>query len=179
MAQIRYSSFPRTSPSPNFIKEIVDVFKANEDKISTISLEKGLESNSVLAIIKDGLVEIGFLVESGKTNENKIHRPVFFGENDEPTLRYEIDAYHIKWKCGLEVEAGRATLGNAIFRDFFQAMVMVDVNHLCLAVSNQYKYNNKSKNMVSKDYEKTISIADALFSHNRIQIPYSLTIIGY
>ena len=177
--QIRFSSFPRTRPSPVFVKRIVDVFKANEESISTIQLKKGLESNHVLSVLNKGLAEIGFDVETGKTADKKLHRPVFYGENNEPTLRYEIDAFHPEWQCGLEVEAGRGILGNAIFRDLFQAMVMVDVNHLCLAVSNVYKYKSGGKDMSSKDYEKAIAIADALFSHNRAQIPYGLTVIGY
>ena len=178
-SQIRYSSFPRTKPSPDFVRSIVDVFIANEETISTIKLNKGLESDLVLSVLNNGLAEIGFDVETGKTADKKLHRPVFYGENDEPTLRYEIDAFHPGWKCGLEVEAGRAILGNAIFRDLFQAMVMVDINHLCLAVSNVYRYKSGNKDMSSKDYEKAVAIADALFGHNRAQIPYGLTIIGY
>jgi len=178
-SQIRYSSFPRTKPSPSFVKSVVDVFKANEAAISTIQLKKGLESNQVLSVLSNGLAEIGFAVETGKTADKKLHRPVLYGENNEPTLRYEIDAFHPDWQRGLEVEAGRAILGNALFRDLFQAMVMVDVNHLCLAVSNVYKYKSGGKDMSSKDYEKAISIADALLGHSRAQIPYGLTVIGY
>jgi hypothetical protein len=179
ISQIRYTSFPRTKPSPIFVKSVVDVFKAYEPIISTIQRTKGLESNQVLNVICDGLVKLGFEVESGKTADKKLHRPVFYGENDEPTLRYEIDAFHPSWQCGLEVEAGRAILGNALFRDLFQAMVMVDVNHLCLAVSNAYRYKSGGRDMLSKDYEKAVAVADALYSHNRAQIPYGLTIIGY
>ncbi|NUM47030.1 MAG: hypothetical protein HUU38_20210 [Anaerolineales bacterium] len=178
-SQIRYTSFPRTKPSPSFVKSVVDVFKSYEPIISTLQLAKGLESNQVLSVLCDGLIKIGFDVESGKTAAKKLHRPVFYGENDEPTLRYEIDAFHPGWQCGLEVEAGRAILGNALFRDLFQAMVMVDVNHLCLAVSNAYKYKSGGKDMLSRDYDKAVAVADALYSHNRAQIPYGLTIIGY
>src|SRR5215217_7900285 len=72
----------------------------------------------------------------GDVKAGKIERPVFYGENGIPTLRYEIDAYHPDWRCGLEVEAGRAWMGNAVYRDLIQAAVMVGVQHLCLAVSN-------------------------------------------
>lgn len=178
-SQIRYSSFPRTKPSPVFIKDIIDVFQMHESEINTIQLHKGLESNQVLLKLRNDLVALGFEVESGKTGGEKIHRPVFFGENDIPTLRYEIDAYHPGWMCGLEIEAGRAILGNAIFRDLFQAMVMVDISHLCLAIPNIYKYRSGGKLVSSHYYDKTITVADALFGHDRVQIPYSLTIIGY
>lgn len=176
---IRFTSFPRTIPPPNFIKDIVNTFIKHEKEISTINLVKGLESNQVLGILSEDFILNGFEVESGKGHSQKIHRPVFFGENGDAILRYEIDAYHDDWKCGLEIEAGRAILGNAIFRDLFQAMVMVDVDFLCLAIPNTYKYKSGGKNMISKDYEKAISIADALFGHARLSIPYHLTIIGY
>jgi hypothetical protein len=176
---IRFSSFPRTKPSPQFIKPIVDIFKSHENEISTILLKKGLESNQVLTILCGDLQTLNFEVETGKTATQKIHRPVFYGENGEPTLRYEIDAYHIEWKCGLEIEAGRAILGNALFRDLFQAMVMVDVNHLCLAIPNSHKYKSGGKEMISKDYDKAVAIADALFGHGRNLMPYDLSLIGY
>jgi hypothetical protein len=41
---------------------------------------------------------------------------------------------------GLEVEGGRGWMGNAVYRDLVQGAVMVGVEHLCLAVSNVYRY---------------------------------------
>ena len=55
-----------------------------------------------------------------------------------PHLQYEVDAWHPKWRAGLEVEAGRAWMGNAIYRDLIQALVMVDMEHLFLAVPKAY-----------------------------------------
>ena len=91
------------------------------------------------AAVHSQLETHGFQVEKGKVREQKIERPVFFGENGVPALRCQIDAYHPGWRCGLEVEAGRAWMGNAIYRDLIQALVMVQVDHLVLAVSNIYK----------------------------------------
>ena len=95
------------------------------------------------------------------------------------SLRYDIDAYHPLWRCGLEVEAGRAILGNAVFRDLFQAMVMTDVDHLCLGIPNLYKHKSGNRNAVVKYYDKAISIAEALYGHTRVTMPYGLTVIGY
>jgi hypothetical protein len=119
------------------------------------------------------------MVEVSKKREDKIERPVFFGENGVPTVRYEIDAYNSRWKCGLEVEAGRGWMGNAVYRDLVQAAVMVDIDYLCLAVSNTYKYGSTTKPTESKDYEKTRQLADALYGHTRLRLPYSLILIGY
>jgi hypothetical protein len=176
---IRFTSFPRTKPSPDFVANIVAVFRAHESTISTTELIKGLESDPVLRQIAADIAALGFVVEVDKTAKRKIGRPVFYGENGLPMLRYEIDAYHPGWRCGLEVEAGRAILGNAVFRDLFQAMVMTDVDHLCLAIPNVYKHKSGGRNLSVKYYDKAISIADALYGHTRVTMPYGLTIIGY
>ena len=179
MSDVRFTCFPRTKPPPDFVESIVAVFRKHEPTISTQNLLKGLESDKVMRVLIDDLQSLGFQVEAGKAGSAKIGRPVFYGENGKPSLRYEVDGYHQTWRCGLEIEAGRAILGNAIFRDLFQAMVMVDVDHLCLAVPNTYKYKNKQKAMRSKYYEKTVDVADALYGHSRVSLPFGLTVIGY
>ena len=139
---IRFTFFPRTEPPPKYSSKIVSVFKIHEEKISTIILDKGLTSDGVLSEIREDLINLGFDVETGKRKTQKIERPVFFGENGVPTLKFEVDAYNEKWRCGLEIEAGRAVMGNAIYRDLIQALVMVQVNLLVLAVPNSYKYKS-------------------------------------
>jgi len=155
------------------------VFRKHESKISTSRLQKGLTSDAVLHVLAPDLIKLGFDVEAGKKKVDKIARPVFFGEGGIPTVRYEIDAYHPDWKCGLEVEAGRAWMGNAVYRDLIQAAVMVDVEFLCLAVSNTYKFQSGGKSHSSKDYENTVNLADAVFGHSRIRLPYGLIVVGY
>ena len=87
------------------------VFRDHEHSISTEDLEKGLTSNQVLAVLRDDLLDLGFAVEGGERSGSKITRPVFFGDNGIPTLRYQVDGYQEDWECGLEVEAGRAWMG--------------------------------------------------------------------
>lgn len=84
-------------------------------------------------------------VEASKRKVDKLERPVFFGENGIPTLRYEIDAYHPEWKCGLEIEAGRGWMGNAVYRDLVQAAVMVGVEYLCLGPVAPRSRHNSSR----------------------------------
>ena len=132
-----------------------------------------------MSVLRDDLCKLGFEIEAGKTTAAKLKRPVFFGQDGRPSRQYEIDGFHPAWRCGIEIEAGRAWMGNAVYRDLIQAMVMVDLDHLILAVPMTYKYTSGGRLTVSKDYENTVSIADALFSHTRIRMPYSLTVIGY
>jgi hypothetical protein len=175
---LRFSSFPRTEPPPAFTETIVNVFQAHEPLICTMTLEKGLTSDAVLAQLRPGLSSLGFTVEDERSRV-KIKRPVFFGENGAPDLQYEIDAFHVEWHCGLEIEAGRAWMGNAVYRDLIQALVMVDLECLVLAVPNRYRYKSGGQATLSKDYENTCAVADALFGHTRIRMPYRLLLIGY
>lgn len=66
-------------------------------------------------------------------------------------------------------------MGNAFYRDLIQAMVMVQVDHLCIALLNRYEYANTHSN----DYDKAIGVADTLFAHDRIRVPFGLTVLGY
>ncbi len=179
MSQVRFSTFPHTEPPPPFAPAVIEVFRAHEPLISALALAKGLTSDEVLAELRPDLCQLGFAVELGKTSKAKIKRPVFFGENGIPDLQYEIDAFHAEWRCGLEVEAGRAWMGNAVYRDLIQALVMVDLEHLVLAVPNSYRYQSSGRATISKDYENTLAVTDALFGHSRIRMPYRLVVVGY
>lgn len=176
---MHFSSFPRTEPPIHFIGDVMSVFRRHEDAVGTSTLSKGLSSNDVMSILRADLCTLGFQIESGKGTSGKLKRPVFFGQDGRPSRQYEIDGFHEAWRCGIEIEAGRAWMGNAIYRDLVQAMVMVDLKHLILAVPLGYRYFSSGKAVVSKDYENTVSVADALFSHTRIAMPYGLTVIGY
>ncbi len=179
MSSIRFSTFPRTESPADFLQELVDVFVRHEADISTRDLAKGLTSDEVLGILRSDLSELGFDVETGKRADQKIRRPVFFGENAQPSLQYEIDAWHPEWFVGLEVEAGRAWMGNAVYRDLIQALVMVNMEHLILAVPNTYRYKSSGRGVVSNDFDNTVAVADALYGHSRIRMPFSLCVFGY
>lgn len=179
MSNIRFTSFPRTQPPPEFTQSILQVFRANEPSICTRTLTKGLTSDAVLGRLRGDLCALGFAVEGGKRRDDKIKRPVFFGENGEPDLQYEIDAFQPEWKCGLEIEAGRGGMGNALYRDLVQALVMVELETLVLAVANTYRYKSAERAIVSRDYDKAVAVANTLFSHSRIRMPYRLVVVGY
>lgn len=70
-------------------------------------------------------------------------------------------------------------MGNAVYRDLIQACVMVEVDYLVLAVPQIYKYQTSGKNTASNDYENTKAVAEALFAHSRVRLPYDLVLIGY
>lgn len=177
MAHFQY--FPATNPAPTLIRKVVDVFSGHEGTVGTTRLDKGLTSDEVLLVVGNDLRSLGFAVESGKKQKEKIHRPVFFGRDGIPTLKYEVDAYHQQERVGLEIEAGRAWMGNAIYRDLVQAMVMVEVDALILAVPVEYKYKSGGRDTISHDFENAIRVAETLYGHSRVKLPYTLCILGY
>lgn len=176
---IRFATYPRTEVPPPFVKDLVGVFRSHEAKISTIALPKGLTSDQVLAVVAGDLAELGFAVETGKSAAQRVERPVFFGEDGVAELNYQIDGFHSDWRCGIEIEAGRAFTSNAIYRDLVQASLMVDLDHLCLAVPLAYKFQSSGRPSVSHDYENAKAIAGAMYSHSRIKMPYRLLVVGY
>ena len=70
-------------------------------------------------------------------------------------------------------------MGNAVYRDLVQALVMVDMEHLVLAVPLGYRYQSSGRTATSNDYDHTVGVAQALYAHSRIQMPFSLCVIGY
>jgi hypothetical protein len=70
-------------------------------------------------------------------------------------------------------------MGNAVYRDLIQALVMVQVDILALAVPNEYKYKSGGREVISNDFDKTRRVCEALYGHARFQLPYSLSLIGY
>jgi hypothetical protein len=117
--------FPSYAAPPAWVAPLVAVFAANRAHIdSAVTHAKRMESNDVLDVIATGLQTLGFVVEQGKKKAGKLPRPVFFGDEGTYLRTYEIDAFEategqepsVEHTRGiaLEVEAGRATMGNAI-----------------------------------------------------------------
>jgi hypothetical protein len=72
--------FPSYAAPPAWIEPLVALFAANRTQIdSAVTHETRMESNAVLAVIADGLRELGFEVEQSKAKAGKLPRPVFFG----------------------------------------------------------------------------------------------------
>lgn len=172
---IKYSTFPRTQSPPHFANDVVNIFRKSDHQIGTEDAKTGLSSNQVMGLLAPSLVELGFQIELSRREEHKLRRPVFYGENGLPSVQFQVDGWHAEWRAGLEIEAGRSWMGNAVYRDLINALVMVDLLHLVLAVPIIYRYEGGQ----SADYKRTVELADALFGHTRVTMPFSLIVIGY
>lgn len=79
---IRWIYYPLSVKPSGFVKSIVNVFEENSLLIDS-STHDHQPSDSVLAIVREGLECSGFKVEKGKKNSEKILVPVLFGMNGQ------------------------------------------------------------------------------------------------
>lgn len=167
---IRYQFFPRSVGINEQIQKIVDCFRAVDDQIC--SPRHTLSSNEVLAILRDGLLEVPMQVERGKAKEFKIPVPVLFGLNNKIDQHFDADALSSDGKTVLEVEAGRATENYQFLKDIFQACMMYGVEYLVLAVRNDYRKHD--------DFKKICAFLETLYVSNRLHLPLKgILLIGY
>jgi len=126
------------------------------------------------------LLSLGFEVEAGKAQDGQLARPVFFGENGHALCEYKIDAYHPLLHIALEIEAGRATAGNAIYRDIIQTALLVDVAYAAVAVPLSYRYDQHGRMRFTEPYRQCVSILDAIYGGRRLDLPFDgFLTIGY
>lgn len=172
--------FPAYSPPPEWVEPLAEVFSDHREEIdSKVVHPKRMQSDHVLAVLADDLESsLGFQVERGKDKQGKLPRPVFFGDQGTYLRTYEIDAFDQDRGIALEIEAGRATMGNAIYRDLIQASLIVDVRYLVLAVPVEYRYGERPTREPS--YAKTYSVVEAIYGSRRLSLPFQgLLLIGY
>ena len=165
---INWQYFPKSDMAPKIAISVVHVFESVEARGTSNTQE--LPSNAVLAEAREGLQEIGFDVETGKSASDKIAVPVLFGQNGKLEKSFEADAYHRAHV--IEVEAGRAVVNNQFLKDLFQACMMHGVEYLAIAVRNRYRASN--------DFERVVRFMDTLYASNRMSLPLKgILIIGY
>jgi hypothetical protein len=174
--------FPAFRPPPPWVAALISIFEVNRSKIDSLVVhEKRMESDDVLRVLADDLeTDMGFAVERGKKKMGKLPRPVFFGDEGSYLRTYEIDAFHADYGIALEVEAGRATMGNAIYRDLIQGSLIVDARFLALAVPVEYRYKSGTREAKEPSYAKTYSVVEAIYGSQRLDLPFEgLLLVGY
>ena len=153
------------------VMQVIDVFKRNLLVIDSLT-QSDLQSNDVLAVLRNELIEIGFDIEKGKAADQKIKVAVLYGLNGLTTKTFDADGFHRSEGIVLEVEAGRAVSNYQFLKDLFQACAMQEAKHLMIAVRNDYRGG--------RDFEKVLSFMETLYASARLTLPLeSVTIIGY
>ena len=175
MAYPTWSYFPRNSKPPAWVSDFVGVVAAAEAVVST-EVGSRLSSDEVLAALQPGLKAAGYAVETGKRRDQKISRPVLFGENGLPQVSYEIDAFHDELGIAVEVEAGRGAANNADYRDLVRTSLILDARWLALAMPLVYRAGSQS----TMAYSVSRRQLEALYASHRLKLPFEgVLLVGY
>lgn len=171
---MNWAYFPRSAKPTNLTLDVVEAFRSCHAGIDSAAHTSN--SNAVLAAVADSLRSIGFTVETGKKQSEKIYVPVLYGNNGKVAKAFEADAFHEAEGFVIEVEAGRATINNQFLKDLFQACMMDGVDYLCIAVRNVYI----AAGIRNPDFERVVTFFETLYASNRISLPLKgILVIGY
>ena len=131
-----------------------------------------MQSDDVLRVLADDLEnELGFTVERGKNKLGQAAATECSSVTRAATRqRTRLMAFQAQEGIALEVEAGRATMGNAIYRDLIEGSLMVDARYLVLAVPQEYRYGKASTKEPS--FAKTYSVVEAIYGSERLSLPF-------
>jgi hypothetical protein len=173
--------FPSHKRPPEWIEGLVGAFHhARESIDSAVERDPRVTSDMALAHLRGDLLKLGFEVEAGKKADQKLHRPVLFGEFGREDMRYEVDAFHPGYEIALEVEAGRGAMGNAVYRDIIQTSLLVDARFFALAVMNTYRFKTGGKVTTTRSYRDTTNLLEAIYASTRLALPFDgVLLIGY
>lgn len=167
---IQFQFFPRSVGINPQIQQVVSCFFAVEAQIT--SSKNNLVSNDVLQLLKPHLEQIGFLVESGKKDAQKIKVPVLFGLGNKVDKYFNADAVSSDGTIVVEIEAGRAVENYQFLKDIFQAAMMHGVEYLVLAVRNKYRHH--------EDFKQVYAFLETMYISNRLILPLrGILLIGY
>lgn len=163
--------YPKSDEIPAHLMRVVrDVFDSNETNI-TSSRHKH-NSNKVLEIARKNLENLGYFVESGKGQDEKVKIPVLFGRNGKLEKSFDADGWNKETKTVIEIEAGRGVTNYQFLKDLFQACVMHDIDYHVICVRNDYRGKD--------DFGIVINFFNTMYSSNRIKLPLKgILVIGY
>jgi hypothetical protein len=168
---IQFQTFPKSMATPSVVRAVVEILEANVSVIDS-HIQNDLQSNDVLAVLREELVGLGFEIELGKAADQKIKVAVLYGLNGQTVKTFDADGFHRGEGVVLEVEAGRAVSNYQFLKDLFQACAMQEARHLIIAVRNDYRGG--------KDFEKVLNFMETLYASARLTLPLeSVTIVGY
>lgn len=179
-----WTYFPRNVRPPQWVVDLIAATATARPVIdsSPLPAEEAarLTSDTVLASLRPGMEELGYQVESGKSQGQKIQRPVLFGENGRAEVMYEIDAFHDQLGIAVEVEAGRGAFGNAGYRDIVRTSLLLDANFFVLMMPTTYRYKSGGKDLSANAYAKTRDQLSAIYASQRLRLPFEgVLLIGY
>jgi hypothetical protein len=171
--------YPAHSAPPRWAHDLVGAFADSRANIDSREIQ-GKQSDGILRELAPSLVELGYVVEASKQAADKITRPVLFGDQGGPLVRYDVDAVLDAEGVLLEIEAGRGMMGNAFYRDLIRSSLIVGARFLAVALMIEYRYKSNQKQLASRDFTLAHAQLDALYASGRLLLPFEgVLLIGY
>lgn len=172
-----WAYYPRNQRAPAWVKDLTAAVAGHHSSISTVDGAR-LDSNGVLVQLAGDLAELGYQVEKSKNASDKISRPVLFGDQGVASVTMELDAFHDEHAIAVEVEAGRAWNGNAVYRDIVRASLLLDADYLALMLPLAYSPPSSPKPVPAYAYSR--DLVDAIYASQRLRLPFTgVLLIGY
>lgn len=180
----QWSYYPRNARPPKWATELVSAVALNKEELDTTNPQadtaERITSDRALAILRPAMESLGYTVESGKAAGQRIERPVLFGDNGLPTVKYEIDAFHDELGIAVEVEAGRGAKGNADYRDIVRTSLLLDADYFVLMLPGVYRFKVSGKAQSVLAYKSTRDQLDAIYASKRLVLPFiGVLLVGY
>lgn len=167
---ITWAFYPKSAEPTLIARQVVGAFEDAQPQIT--STKHKLNSNGVLAHVKDGLGELGFNVEACQKAAEKIRIRLLFGRKGRPEKSFDADAFHAGEGFVIEVEAGRAYTNHQFLKDLFEACMMHNVHYVAIAVRQDYRKH--------RDFEAVCTFFDTLYASGRLSLPLrGVLLLGY
>jgi hypothetical protein len=83
--------YPVRSEPPRWVLDLVGAFASAQSEVDSRKIQ-GKQSDGILKELSPYLLDLGYVVETGKQRADKISRPVLFGEQGRALVRYDVDA---------------------------------------------------------------------------------------
>jgi hypothetical protein len=173
---IQFATFPRTWSPPEWVGQIVEIFRRNVSTIGPHQPQGRLSSKEVLAVLTGDLEGIGFRIEKLKLTDRKVQRLPLSG-GDPAAEHYNVDVYHPEWHCCIAIEDGPAWTNDAIDEDAVEPLLVANADTLCLAVPGSDP--SAGGRLAESEYDRAVTLAQAVYNRSRSYLPHRLLLIGY
>ena len=171
--------YPAQNQPPGWVYDFVRAVHTARSQIESRYVS-ALTSDKVLAFLRPELEPLGYTVEAGKHQAEKIRRPVLFGDRGSVRVAYEVDAVHDDLGVMVEVEAGRGARGNAVFRDLVRASLIVGARFLALGVMQEYRHKSGGRSVAVESFRDAKQQLDAIYASGRLGLPFEgILLFGY
>ncbi len=175
---IQFATFPRTWSPPAWVGQIVEIFRNHESGISPDQPEKRLSSEEVLAVLAGDLEGLGFRIEKLNLADRKASR-ASLSAGESAAEHYHFDIYHPEWHCCIAIEDGPVWTNDAIDEDAVEPLLVTNADTLCLAVPGGSANQSAGERLPDSEYDRAVTLAQAVYNRSRSYLPHRLVLIGY